>query len=155
MFLAAIDDALIIVLSKKELCRPRSRAHTLLLLLTHSLRCGLEEYRQLRWLTYTFVHSSSLKVLFYAANNKGLPRCRSGMLKAYFFLDSCSFLDFSSTPLASFSLCCLSFAATAASLSPMICAARMPALVAPALPIATAATGMPAGIWTMESSESS
>ena len=36
----------------------------------------------------------------------------------------------------------------------MICAARIPALVAPALPMATVATGMPAGICTMESSES-
>src|SRR5207248_2874464 len=35
-----------------------------------------------------------------------------------------------------------------------ICAARMPALVAPALPMATVATGIPAGICTIESSES-
>ena len=35
---------------------------------------------------------------------------------------------------------------TAALESPRICAAKMPALVAPGLPIATVATGMPAGI---------
>ena len=36
----------------------------------------------------------------------------------------------------------------------MICAARIPALVAPGLPMATVATGIPAGICTVASSES-
>ena len=65
-----------------------------------------------------------------------------------------SFFDFSSTPRASFSLCASSFFATEASPSAIICAARIPALVAPGFPIATVATGMPAGICTVASSES-
>src|SRR5947209_14996114 len=62
----------------------------------------------------------------------------------YFPLDSRSLCDFSSTPSASLFLCCFSFSATARSLRPIIWAARIPALVAPALPMATVATGMPA-----------
>ncbi len=42
-----------------------------------------------------------------------------------------------------------------ASCRPMICAARMPAFVAPGFPIATVATGIPAGICTIASRESS
>src|SRR2546427_5199803 len=36
----------------------------------------------------------------------------------------------------------------------MICAAKIPALVAPGLPMATVATGIPAGIWTVARRES-
>ena len=64
------------------------------------------------------------------------------------------FFDFSSTPRASFSLWATNFFAIAASASPSICAARIPALVAPGLPMATVATGMPAGICTVASKES-
>jgi hypothetical protein len=39
--------------------------------------------------------------------------------------------------------------------SPIICAARIPAFVAPGFPIATVATGIPAGICTVASNESS
>ncbi len=39
--------------------------------------------------------------------------------------------------------------------SARICAASTPALVAPALPIETVATGTPGGIWTVDSSASS
>ena len=65
-----------------------------------------------------------------------------------------SFLDFSSTLLASFSLCASSFRASGSLDSPRICAARIPAFVAPGLPMATVATGMPAGICTVASKES-
>src|SRR5436305_11949949 len=39
---------------------PASLALSCFLLHTHSLCCGLEEYRQLRWLASTFVHCSSI-----------------------------------------------------------------------------------------------
>src|SRR5215510_14868802 len=65
-----------------------------------------------------------------------------------------SFLDVSSTPLASCSLWASNFFATEALASAIICAARIPALVAPGLPMATVATGIPAGIWTVASKES-
>ena len=65
-----------------------------------------------------------------------------------------NFLDFSSTPSASFFLCASSFLASPSLAKPRICAARIPALVAPGFPIATVATGMPAGICTVASSES-
>src|SRR6185295_6940368 len=46
-------------------------------------------------------------------------------------------------------------AATAGSCSATIAAASRPALTAPASPIASVPTGIPFGIWTIESSESS
>ena len=52
------------------------------------------------------------------------------------------------------SLCACIFFAIDSSASPIICAARIPAFVAPGFPIATVATGIPAGICTVESSES-
>jgi len=54
-----------------------------------------------------------------------------------------------------FSLCACSFCVMPASATPIICAARMPAFVAPGLPMATVATGIPAGICTVARSESS
>jgi hypothetical protein len=81
----------------------------------------------------------------------GLPGSKSGVQEPS---ELFSFFDFSSTPRASFSLCSSSFFAIAESESPIICAARMPALVAPGFPIATVATGMPAGICTVASKES-
>src|SRR5881227_4063257 len=39
--------------SAHNLCRPHSRAPGIVQNPTHSLRCGLEEYRQLRWLRFT------------------------------------------------------------------------------------------------------
>src|SRR5262249_12708751 len=59
-----------------------------------------------------------------------------------------NFLDFSSTLFASFSLCATSFFSSGALESARICAAKMPAFVAPGFPIATVATGIPAGICT-------
>jgi len=50
--------------------------------------------------------------------------------------------------------CSSSFLASGALESPTFCAARIPALVAPGLPMATVATGIPAGICTVASSES-
>ena len=65
-----------------------------------------------------------------------------------------NFFDFSSTPRASFSLCASSFFTIEASPKAIICAARIPAFVAPGFPIATVATGIPAGICTVASKES-
>ena len=48
-----------------------------------------------------------------------------------------------------------SFLATAGSVAAIIATANRPAFAAPASPIANVATGMPLGIWTIESSESS
>src|SRR5690606_29520718 len=49
---------------------------------------------------------------------------------------------------------CWSAARTRESCVPMTAAARSAALTAPAVPMARVPTGMPAGIWTIESSES-
>src|SRR5580698_11451473 len=65
-----------------------------------------------------------------------------------------SFRDFSSTLLTRVSLRLSNFLAKDSLASPRICAARIPALVAPAFPMATVATGIPAGICTVASRES-
>ncbi|EXS71794.1 transcriptional regulator [Sphingobium sp. Ant17] len=66
--------------------------------------------------------------------------------------------DQSSTVSATASVCLArqasSRSASAGSLVARMAAASSPALIAPGLPIASVATGMPPGIWTIESSES-
>src|SRR5947208_8028223 len=56
---STIDDCINNVLFETNLCRQLCWLCRLFFLQTHSLCCGLEEYRQLRWLTFTFIHSSS------------------------------------------------------------------------------------------------
>src|SRR5271165_7123263 len=80
---------------------------------------------------------------------------RTSVANAHDFWLCFSLRDLASTPSASFRLWPSSFFATASSYKPIICAARIPALVAPGLPMATVATGIPAGICTIASSESS
>ena len=46
-----------------QICRPRSRARISYLTFTHSLRCGLEESRQLRWLRHQARSSTCAKTL--------------------------------------------------------------------------------------------
>src|SRR5437870_13802500 len=67
--------------------------------------------------------------------------------------ESFSLRDFSSTLFASFSLWATSLLARVPLDSARIWAARIPALLAPGLPMATVATGMPAGICTVARSE--
>ena len=76
------------------------------------------------------------------------------VLNSHSPIELLSFLDFSSTPRANFSLCPSSFFAIEASARAIICAARIPAFVAPGFPIATVATGIPAGICTVANRES-
>src|SRR5690349_23255668 len=49
----ALDGCINSILFKKEIMLPASRARSFFFLHTHSLRCGLEECRQLCWLWIT------------------------------------------------------------------------------------------------------
>src|SRR2546421_1040598 len=80
---------------------PATLALSSFVLDTHSLRCGLEEYRQLRRLTFTFVHSfSPIRIYFMQQSHKagdsalllGGSRVADGYLLAHggFCLGLCS-----------------------------------------------------------------
>ena len=64
----AIDDCINNVLAEKNYAARIRGLKILYLLFTHSLRCGLEKYRQLRRLTSTFVNTSSFIGLYLCSN---------------------------------------------------------------------------------------
>ena len=68
IFALRLRTALIMFLSRKNYAARVRGLPLCFVVFTHSLRCGLEGYRQLRWLIFTFVPSSSPTGLYLCSN---------------------------------------------------------------------------------------